>query len=93
MPFSRVVVGSPAYAVVPQPNRLEVAATARAPVISVVLRMTVVLLCVVGDCQEGYARTPRPVACDFGRIGYWAWETLDMLKSGTRSAGIAVLEK
>ncbi len=39
------------------------------------------------------ARPVRPVASEARGISYWACETLDMLKSGTRSAGVAAREK
>src|SRR6478735_7072692 len=77
----------------PSPMRAEVAATARAPVMSWVLRMTESLS--VGgrssvDEHRGYAPSPGAVASDLRRhveaadSGHCACDTLDMLKSGTR---------
>ena len=39
---------------------------------------------------SGSLRPDGPARCAWA---YWAWDTLDMLKSGTRRAGIAVREK
>lgn len=52
--------------------------------------------CLPGACLLGAwlpgASLPRASLPGAG-LGYSAWETLDMLKSGTRRAGVAVREK